>query len=72
MMAPIWTTRSTQPRFTAAATPRRVAMMAIRIMAATTMVMVTGIRVASASATGSEVNQDAPRSPCRAPVSQLK
>ena len=53
MMAPIWTTLSTQPRFTAAATPRSVAMMAIRIMAATTMVMVTGMRVASALATGS-------------------
>ena len=71
-MAPIWTTLSTQPRLTAAATPISAAQMAIRIIAVKTMVMVTGMRVARELATGSEVNQEAPRLPVRASPTQAK
>ena len=72
MMAPTWTTLSTQPRLTAAATPISAAQMAIRIIAAKTMVMVTGIRVARELATGSDVNHEAPRFPPKASPSQAK
>ncbi len=72
-IAPIWTTLSTQPRFTAAATPISAAQMAIKIIAVKTMVMVTGMRVARELATGSEVNQEAPpRLPVRASPNQAK
>jgi hypothetical protein len=70
MTARIWTSRSIQPRLTAAATPRMVARIAVSTIAMTTMTRVTGSRLAIAEKTGSLVNQDSPNSPRTALSSQ--
>ena len=62
-IATTWRTRSTQPRYSAAATPKPIETIAATMVAPRTSEIVTGTRLSIASTTSSLVKYDVPKSP---------